>query len=373
MEDSTQFSPSRAAAPEEKSYCLLVGFAYNEFRLRLSHMAPVYLESKVKLNKIFRNKCHKQNASHDQALMRDLFRRAASFIPSGVAVVAWCETDGGPCGLTVSTLIPVSVNPPLVSVCIDRDSRSVALLQEAESFSVNLLARDQGELASRFATPCTHRFKDLQWRKAEGGEPILEGVVATMMCELVGHVEAGDHTIVIAEVKKLILREGEPLVYWRRGLHGVHRDYPFIANSQALERFVEEWETGVLPRRCWTHTAHVAIAAYYNFAYPSEEAFQRTKSGIVHYNTCVGTPNTDDSGYHETLTRFWSEVVGDFVRRRQLESQFDAVRYAVDVLGEDRDRHRLYYSFDVVRDRRARREWVPPDRMLLPGSSGERL
>jgi flavin reductase (DIM6/NTAB) family NADH-FMN oxidoreductase RutF len=301
--------------------------------------------------------------------MRDLFRRAASFIPSGVAVVAWCEIDGEPCGLTVSTLTPVSVDPPLVSVCIDRDSRSLRLLQEARGFSVNLLARDQGELARRFGTPGADRFKDLQWRRAEGGEPILEDVVATMICECAGQVEAGDHTIVIAEVKTLILHEGEPLVYWRRGLHGIHRDYPFIADSEALERFVEEWETGVLPHRCWTHTAHVAIAAYYNFAYPAEEAFQRTKSGIVHYNTCVGTPNTDDSGYHETLTRFWSEVVGEFVRSGRFESQFDAVRHAVDLLGEDRDRYRLYYSFDVVRDRRARREWVPPDRMPLPGSN----
>jgi len=308
-----------------------------------------------------------QNTFDDPALMGDLFRRAASFIPSGVAVVGWCETDGGPCGLTVSTLTPVSVNPPLVSACIDRDSRSLPLVRQARSFSVNLLARDQGELARRFGTPCTDRFKDLQWRQAEGGEPILEGVVVTMMCEYAGQVEAGDHTIVIAEVKRLILNEGEPLVYWRRGLHGIHRDYPFIADSQALERFVEEWETGALPHRCWTHTAHVAIAAYYSFAFSTEEAFQRTKSGIVHYNACVGTPNTEDSGYHETLTRFWSEIVGDFVRSRGFESQFDAVRHAVDALGEDRDRHRLYYSFDVVRDRRARREWVPPDRMPLPG------
>jgi flavin reductase (DIM6/NTAB) family NADH-FMN oxidoreductase RutF len=314
-----------------------------------------------------------QDALDDPALMRDLFRRAASFIPSGVAVVGWSETDGGPCGLTVSTLTPVSVNPPLLSVCIDRDSPSLPLVRQASSLSVNLLAQDQGELARRFGTPCTDRFKDLEWRKAEGGEPILEGVVATMLCEFAGQIEAGDHTIVIAEVKRLRLREGKPLVYWRRGLHGVHRDYPFIVDSQALERFVDEWEAGVLPHRRWTHTAHVAVAAYYNFAYPPEEAFQRTKSGIVHYNTCVGTPNSDDSGYHETLTRFWSDVVGEFVRSRRFKSQFDAVRHAVDVLGEDRDRHRLYYSFDVVRNRRARREWIPPDRVPFPGSSWGRL
>ena len=65
------------------------------------------------------------------------------------------------------------------------------------------------------------------------------------------------------------------------------------------------------------------------------------------------------------MTRFWSDVVVGFVRRRRFESAFEAVRHAVDLFGEDRDRHRLYYTFDIVRDRRARREWIPPDRKSL--------
>ena len=84
--------------------------------------------------------------------------------------------------------------------------------------------------------------------------------------------------------------------------------------------------------------------------------------GILHFNDCVGTANTEDSGYHETLTRFWAGIVGGFVRVRQFPSRFEAVREAVRQFGEDRDRHRLYYGFDVVRDRRARREWIEPDR-----------
>jgi flavin reductase (DIM6/NTAB) family NADH-FMN oxidoreductase RutF len=316
----------------------------------------------------------------DPGFVGDIFRRATSFIPSGVAILAWCERDGSPFGLTVSTLTPVSVDPPLVSVCIDRGSRSLPVLQRVKTLSINLLAHDQGELARHFGTPDTQRFKDLCWQKADGGTPIIEGVVAVMLCEFAKQVEAGDHEIAIAEVQKVMLYEGEPLVYWRRGLHRVRRDYPFIANEETLERFVEDWEKGVLAHRCWTHTAHVAIAAYYNFAYSPEEAFRRTKSGILHYNTCVGTPNTEDSGYHETLTRFWSEVVGGFVRSHRFESRIEAVRTAIEILGEDRDRHRLCYSFDVVRDRRARREWISPDRMpsmawterMFPGFVAER-
>jgi flavin reductase ActVB len=314
---------------------------------------------------------HFEQISENGALLRDVFRRASSFIPSGVAVVAGFEPEAGPFGLTVSTLTSVSIEPPLVSICVDRGSRALALLRQVKSFSVNLLAHNQGDLARRFGTPGTDRFKDLHWKATQFGTPVLDGVIGVMLCDLASDEEAGDHQIMIAEVKRLALSQGEPLVYWRRGLHRVHRDYPFITDEATLQRFVKDWEAGVLAQRFWTHTAHVAVAAYYGFTHPPEEAFQRTKAGIVHYNTCVGTPNTEDSGYHETLTRFWSDVVGGFLRSHRFESQFNAVCQAVDVLGEDRDRHCLYYTFDVVRDRRARREWIPPDRMPLTGWDAE--
>jgi len=67
------------------------------------------------------------------------------------------------------------------------------------------------------------------------------------------------------------------------------------------------------------------------------------------------------TGYR-TLTRFWSGQVGKLVRKGRFASRRAAVREAMQMFGEDRDRHRLFYSFDVVKDRRARREWVAPDR-----------
>jgi len=138
--------------------------------------------------------------------------------------------------------------------------------------------------------------------------------------------------------------------------------YPFLESEAALDDFISGWRTGTLPKSNWNHAAHVAVAAYLAFDHPPQEALDLTRTGIVHFNTCVGTPNTEDNGYHETLTRFWSSEVGDIVRGRRFGSRLEAVRHAVELFGEDRDRHRLFYSFDVVRDRRARREWVPPDR-----------
>jgi hypothetical protein len=137
---------------------------------------------------------------------------------------------------------------------------------------------------------------------------------------------------------------------------------PFLDSEAVLQKFVETWKAGALPKSAWTHAAHVAMAAYFAFDHAMEATFAIMKAGILHHNTCVGTPNTEDNGYHETLTRFWSTEIGAFVRSGHFLSRLEAVRAAVTVFGKERDRYQAFYSFDVVRDRRARREWVEPDR-----------
>ena len=135
-----------------------------------------------------------------------------------------------------------------------------------------------------------------------------------------------------------------------------------LESETALERFVETWKAGKLPKSAWTHAAHVAMAAYFAFDHALEASFAIMKAGILHHNTSVGTPNTEDNGYHETLTRFWTGEIGEFVRCGHFASRLEAVRAAVAAYGQGRDRYKLFYSFDVVRNRRARREWIAPDR-----------
>jgi hypothetical protein len=141
-----------------------------------------------------------------------------------------------------------------------------------------------------------------------------------------------------------------------------NRHYPFLQSEAALDGFVRRWRQGKLPGTEWTHAAHVAVAAYHAFDHHGEVLFEEVKSGIIHHNNSVGTPNTDERGYHETLTRFWVQITEEFVRSRSFLTRLQAVKCAVHAFGEDRDRHKLYYSFDVVKDKCARREWVPPDR-----------
>ena len=138
--------------------------------------------------------------------------------------------------------------------------------------------------------------------------------------------------------------------------------HPFLQSDHALDHFFHQWQSGTLPKSSWTHAAHVAVAACLAYDHPPERAFELTRSGIIHHNESVGTANTETSGYHETLTRFWSGVIGEAVRSGNFPSRFEAVRHAVAKFGIDRNLFRPFYSFDVVNDRRARRQWIPPDR-----------
>jgi hypothetical protein len=134
----------------------------------------------------------------------------------------------------------------------------------------------------------------------------------------------------------------------------------FLASTRQLEDFVADWESGRLPRSQWTHAAHVAAMAYYAYLLSPDESFEAMQSGILRFNAYVGIENTDHSGYHETLTRFWWETIGAFVAEGKFDTAFRAVCAAVKEYGNERDRHRSFYRHDIVTDSRARREWIRP-------------
>jgi hypothetical protein len=146
-------------------------------------------------------------------------------------------------------------------------------------------------------------------------------------------------------------------------LRDVVERHAFAADEVALEEFIRGWECGTLPKSQWTHGAHVGVAAYFAFEYPEDVLLRVMRLGIRHYNLASGGVNTDDHGYHETLTRFWAGEVGEFVRDGEFGSRLEAVRSALGRFGERSGYYREFYSFDVLGDRRARKEWVAPDRV----------
>jgi flavin reductase (DIM6/NTAB) family NADH-FMN oxidoreductase RutF len=119
-------------------------------------------------------------------------------------------------GLTVNAFTSVSLDPPLVLVCIDHASASHDRILSAGSFAVNVLSAGQSSVARRFASdPAAGRFDEIAWRDGPGGAPILDGVSAWLACSVHAVHPAGDHSIVVGRVETAEAGEEEALVFHR--------------------------------------------------------------------------------------------------------------------------------------------------------------
>lgn len=144
------------------------------------------------------------------------FRQVVGHFTSGVTVVT--VSDGEPLGLAVSSFMSVSLDPPLVAVCVRNESTTWPRVRKVGGFCVNVLAFDQELLCRRFSLPGTNRFADLQWHQSPAGFPVPEGVLAYVDCVIEHEFEGGDHTIAVGRVTSLgVMREALPLVYFRGG------------------------------------------------------------------------------------------------------------------------------------------------------------
>ena len=137
----------------------------------------------------------------------------------------------------------------------------------------------------------------------------------------------------------------------------------FLASETDLLTFLDAWEACTLAKEAWTHAAHVAAAASYTWQRPPAEALPLLRERIRAFNEATGGQNTEDAGYHETLTHFWTEVIGHFVTARRGGTRLEAVQAAVAQFGSRSDLPKTYYTHDVVRNTIARREWVAPERL----------
>jgi len=145
----------------------------------------------------------------------DDFRRALGHFATGVTVVTTSDGDGRPTGLTASAFSSVSLDPPLVLVCVDHKSQSYPALLERGRFAVNILRRDQQPVSRRFASTRLDKFDEVAFRVSELGLPLIEEALTQLECVTVStHVE-GDHTIFVASVERAHVSAGEPLIYYR--------------------------------------------------------------------------------------------------------------------------------------------------------------
>ncbi len=122
--------------------------------------------------------------------------------------------------MTANAFASVSLDPPLVLVCVDHRARTHAHLHAKKRFGVNVLAEDQqtiSEYYARAAQDHGHAERDAgaSFGRTAHGTPVLNGALAYLECRLHTAQDAGDHTIFIAEVEEVVVREGDPLLYYR--------------------------------------------------------------------------------------------------------------------------------------------------------------
>lgn len=142
------------------------------------------------------------------------FRAALSRFPSGVTVVTTKDAAGKFHGITVSAFCSVSLDPPLILVCIEKTTCSHTAFEQSRSFVVNFLRSSQSDLSERFASQSSDKFQGLDFRPGIDGVPIVEGCIANLECLLRNSYDGGDHTIFVGEVENVEIRDGEPLIYF---------------------------------------------------------------------------------------------------------------------------------------------------------------
>jgi len=159
------------------------------------------------------------NSTKKTGIGKDEFRAALSRFPSGVTVITTRDSEGRSHGITVSSFASVSLNPPMILVCIEKTTGSHHALSESEFFVVNILAEGQEDISNRFASPIANKFDELDYRSGIGGIPILTDALVTLECRIAYRHEGGDHTIFVGLVEKSTIKDESPLVYW----HGNYR------------------------------------------------------------------------------------------------------------------------------------------------------
>lgn len=155
------------------------------------------------------------------AIDQSEYRRVMGHFATGVTVVTTRDENGRPLGLTANAVASVSLQPPMVLVCVDRQSESHDAFAASEAFAVNVLTQMQETLSRRFAKSSADKFAGIGHREGISGSPVLEEVLAYLDCRLVHAFEAGDHTIFVGEVVDLATgTEAEPLLFFRGGYRG---------------------------------------------------------------------------------------------------------------------------------------------------------
>ncbi|MDH3468266.1 MAG: flavin reductase family protein [Gammaproteobacteria bacterium] len=142
-------------------------------------------------------------------------RRAFGAFATGVTIVTAVDVEGRTHGFTANSFTSVSLDPPLVLVCIAKTARGFDTFIECPHFAVNILSEEQREASAVFATAGAEKFAAIEWQAKSTGSPVLDGVAAWLDCVMHNTVDAGDHVILIGRVVAYDHNAEPPLGYCR--------------------------------------------------------------------------------------------------------------------------------------------------------------
>jgi len=145
---------------------------------------------------------------------RDRFRDVIGHFASGVTIITSRYGDED-FGVTANAVSSLSLDPPMMLVCLNRVSRTQTAVSRSKGFSVNILNENQGDLAVRFATSESDKFRGVGVTYGELGNPLLDGAIAHLECRVIEEVSGGTHCVFLAGVQRAERFDGEPLAYFR--------------------------------------------------------------------------------------------------------------------------------------------------------------
>ena len=144
-------------------------------------------------------------------------RNACGQFATGVMVVTGRIDDGSPVGVTVNSFSSVSLDPPLVLFCLDKQALSFDAFSMGKNFALNVLSEDQRALSDQFAQQGGDKYTGVSITESAHGIPLLNGCLATIECAMHAVHEGGDHQIIVGEVERVTTGDstGRPLLFFR--------------------------------------------------------------------------------------------------------------------------------------------------------------
>jgi 4-nitrophenol 2-monooxygenase / 4-nitrocatechol 4-monooxygenase, reductase component len=154
------------------------------------------------------------NQAQPRLVDRERFRSVIGHFASGVTIIT-ARHEGIDYGLTASAVSSLSLDPPMLLVCVNKTSNTQKAITQSQVFAVNILREHQSEVARQFATSHPDKFRGMSVSYGELGVPLLDDALAIIECRVTEEVVGGTHSIFLAEVQSAQAVEGMPLTYFR--------------------------------------------------------------------------------------------------------------------------------------------------------------